>query len=994
MDIGFAVVGGKGRGIPGQLEDFNINAERGLKQTTQPKGVYSKAIELVVEDTIALWNKPSLPQWKGEQAQRVQEHKIEGQNNEPSAVGRGDGQGAKRTRTPKKLHLVILTHGIHSNVSADLLYLKESIDATTLQARLDAKERRSRLRNEGKKSQSENSESANVKIKAKREPPATAPLSGGQDQLEDDEDRKSSDDDDEQVIVRGFFGNAIRTERGIQYLGKRLAKFVLTTTYPDQPFLPASKSSSRRMPGGSDSSAKNSLYGAAAHTGSSIHKGLRRGEQLPYTFTSISFIGHSLGGLVQTYAIAYIHKHSPSFFKQIKPTNFIAMASPLLGLSNENPMYVKFALDFGLVGRTGQDLGLTWRAPTLARSGWSAMLSGFGGGTVEKEPKRDDPRAKPLLRILPTGPAHQVLKMFRNRTVYSNAVNDGIVPLRTSCLLFLDWRGLDRVENARRENGLLGTMASFGWAELTGANSSSHRPPSGRRENGNMSSRKEDDASSSLNMSEGGSDVPQPSSNATRQDTQFETAGPPARQFSGEHHKPSDERSVTGSIGTEGSSNSPTHNGNTFSDLISFFRPGTKTKSSKKPKVSRKVNRAYKRAQTVQDEQSADENTLINVKDDSRRSAVTRGDSLVGGATGAPPPKTSVFDAAADILNPPIPTQSWLIDPSSRSRTIFHDRIYHPEDIPPPPLKRPRTSQSLSDSASFRADAKSAIDRNQPDAVDASGMKVEEKIARAYHRDLSWRKVLVRLEPDAHNNMIVRRMFANAYGWDVIKHLCDTHFADTYSATTRDEDETNEDRAANTNNGVSNDGEEVRGQTDRPPPDGNPLDSTTTTTSEVFEASDKVSDLQSPKAGAASLSSSADPRRPHVEREDSAVWNDAVLEGSDDDEDDDQQDAHGVVGVGAGLPTHGPLQTWQRFWTPEPSKPRAPDLHPTRKLGPVPLPLALPLQLRTQGLQGRWDGGASTGTSEAEITEFLTHSPGAIEGHRGLGVVDYYGAGE
>ena len=60
----------------------------------------------------------------------------------------------------------------------------------------------------------------------------------------------------------------------------------------------------------------------------------------------------------------------------------------------------------------------------------------------------------------------------------------------------------------------------------------------------------------------------------------------------------------------------------------------------------------------------------------------------------------------------------------------------------------------------------------------SSGMRVEEKIARAYHHDLSWRKVLVRLEPDAHNNIMVRRMFANAYGWPVVRHLCDAHFGD------------------------------------------------------------------------------------------------------------------------------------------------------------------------------------------------------------------------
>ncbi|KAJ8137432.1 hypothetical protein OY671_009355, partial [Metschnikowia pulcherrima] len=34
-----------------------------------------------------------------------------------------------------------------------------------------------------------------------------------------------------------------------------------------------------------------------------------------------------------------------------------------------------------------------------------------------------------------------------------------------------------------------------------------------------------------------------------------------------------------------------------------------------------------------------------------------------------------------------------------------------------------------------------------------------------------WRKVLVYLPPDAHNNIIVRRRFANGYGWGVIEHL-------------------------------------------------------------------------------------------------------------------------------------------------------------------------------------------------------------------------------
>jgi hypothetical protein len=94
-------------------------------------------------------------------------------------------------------------------------------------------------------------------------------------------------------------------------------------------------------------------------------------------------------------------------------------------------------------------------------------------------------------------------------------------------------------------------------------------------------------------------------------------------------------------------------------------------------------------------------------------------------------------------------------------------------------------------------------------------MKIEEKIARAYHRDLSWRKVLVRLEPDAHNNMVVRRMFANAYGWPVVKHICDTHFAYTEAALTRDDEEAAGERAREWNSEAEL-GDEVKGQTDPP----------------------------------------------------------------------------------------------------------------------------------------------------------------------------------
>ncbi|KAL6706604.1 hypothetical protein ACN47E_005360 [Coniothyrium glycines] len=776
LDLGFTAVTGNSQGTPGKVQDHQQDSKKhAASHPAQPKGVYSKAVKLVVDDTTSLWNKPELPEWKHDDAHDGRKSK--------------DTQHAEPEQKQKNIHLVVVTHGLHSNLGADMLYLKESIDATARQAREDRRKRRREQKGE-EASQGQKDTS-------------TAPLSGGQDEIAEEEE----DDDEEEVVVRGFDGNVIRTERGIQYLGKRLAKHVLHLTYPDQPFLPIKKSVGQKL--SNTFSPKDKVdEGIPAHEGSSVHKIQARHSKRAYKFTSISFIAHSLGGLVQTYAIAYIHKHSPTFFDKIKPINFIAMASPFLGLSNENPMYVKFALDFGLVGRTGQDLGLTWRPPTLAKSGWSAMVSGFGGQS-QNEHKQEDPGAKPLLRILPTGPAHLVLRMFRNRTLYSNVVNDGIVPLRTSCLLFLDWRGIGRVEKARRENGLIGTVAVWGFGQITGQNSSPNPSRVGFSD---------DEADGAESPSYHGDDttVPLPSDDATNQEETAHISSKPAtHQFLDGQKKTPDGKDT---------SDNYFQPQNTLMQWWSYIRPTGKHTSRDK--------KMFTRSQTIfkDDEESASTAEGESEAPSSlqrKRPQATRGDSTLDHSKShSAPPKTTIFESAGDLINPPVPPSSWINDPSSRARTIFHDRVYHPEDIPPPPSKRKGRSVS-GDSTNTQTSVASTDD----------SMRVEEKIARAYHKDLSWRKVLVRLEPDAHNNMIVRRMFANAYGWPVIKHLCDTHFADTYSARTRDEEEPAIDRAKGVEVPVKEDGEHVKGQEDLEPP-------IKRTVSEMREVADELAPLK------------------------------------------------------------------------------------------------------------------------------------------------------
>lgn len=801
---------------PGKVSDYQQKLAA-KDQALPTKGVFSRAIRLKVEDTASLWDMPRLPGAEDGQRKDHKHHRARGEagGSQPAASEAKMEEMASKTGNPRKVHLVVLTHGLHSNLGADMLFLKESIDAGVQQAKKDAKVRRAREREARRKA------------------------SGSDDDTGQSEDDGGADED-EDVIVRGFSGNATRTERGIKYLGKRLARYVLSITYPDQPFVPTGKAAPEAV--------SQTLFGAAhdpgrANAAKAAHKHSTTLKVPPpdgsesersYKITKISFIAHSLGGLVQTYAIAYIQKHSPQFFDLIEPVNFIALASPFLGLNHENPLYVKFALDFGLVGRTGQDLGLTWRAPTIARSGWGALVSNLGENAHKRVYGETQPESKPLLRILPTGPAHIALKKFRNRTLYSNVVNDGIVPLRTSCLLFLDWQGLERVEKARREAGLVETVVRTGWAEITGANFTSPRiqpwAPAGGEDKGS------DEGASA---EEDSHEVPQPPTDATRQDdTQsLRSVTLPFRENKTQ--------------GTEYTSKTNNSSG-TLSGLFNFFRIDHKEPAS----PSQKQSLIYRRSQTINfDDPSAAPSAA------SSQTKVTTGNGAATSDSDSPtaPPRTSFFESASDLLNPPLPTVEYIIDPSKRPRTIFHDRIYHPSDIPPPPLKRrptgigmglrrksqtrttssvssgqttgsspfpspglPReekqhTDSSLYDDGSSAAHANPDRDRDRDanaDAdevmVDSSQMRVEEKIARAYHRDLSWRKVLVKLEPDAHNNLIVRRMFANAFGWPVVRHLVEAHFSDSATARTRDDNESDRERAMDSAEGPDETGQETK----------------------------------------------------------------------------------------------------------------------------------------------------------------------------------------
>lgn len=885
---------------PGQLTDHqqSVGAKDG-HHPGQKKGIFSRAVRITVEDTATLWNTPRLPGWDDAGGERLQKQREGADEPVESTVTTGDKETEEKKAVPrkqKKVHIVILTHGLHSNLGADMLFMKESIDAAVKQAKADRKVRRAREKTTRGRLVNQSASSAPSKPEA-APGSASEPAEKQEDEQRgesenasrvdvDDEDDEDDDEDDEEVIVRGYSGNATKTERGIKYLGKRLARYVLSLTFPDQPHLPLGKDMAEHA-GHAATATKNAAESHPAHKHSTIHTGWHReqnaGQQRPYKVTSISFIAHSLGGLVQTYAVAYIQKHSPQFFDLIKPIHFITLATPFLGLSNENPMYVKFALDFGLVGRTGKDLGLAWRTPTIARSGWGAIVGNLGETAHKKVYGEAQPESKPLLRILPTGPAHTALKKFRNRTVYSNVVNDGIVPLRTSCLLFLDWHGLGRVEKARRDAGLVETVVGFGWAELMGTNMTNSR------QRQRLQAEEEQTTDSGATTPRRSlAQVPQPAADAVEEDG----------------------RASVSSVTTpyiEGNSGGYAGVGGPFAGFFNLFR----SNDPPKPQAfTPKQKRIYDRSQTLKSDDRLSSTTLATDAEPGRPNKVTAGqefDEEMGGMNA--PPRTTFFESAGDLLNPQMPDVAYLIDPSKRPRTIFHDRVYHPTDIPSPPMKRRtspilrrRTFPRVGSGSSSQSSQSSSKQEDEPqrsdgpngaepeEVIDVSSMRVEEKIARGYHRDLSWRKVLVKLEPDAHNNIFVRRMFANAYGWPVVKHIVDAHFSDSAVARMRTDDEYLGERARDINQPPDEHG----GETKADPSTRTPLqpvsvnsgiaETETRSESEAREAMDNVPDLPSSQ----SQSDGAErTERRMGERLDSMTWSERDWQDSEYESDID-----------------------------------------------------------------------------------------------------------
>lgn len=460
----------------------------------------------------------------------------------------------------KPVHLVIITHGIFSNVGCDMLYIKDKIEELTMDM----------------------DESLNPN-----------------------------------VVVRGCMDNMGKSAKGIHYIGRRIGKYLIKEI-------------------------------------DELNK--------KYKVDKISFIGHSLGGPTQSMAIHYIAMKRPDLFDPesgVKPINFITLASPFIGVIGDFPLYISLPLDMGSLGLTGRDMNLRY-----------TPLTSKDGLYIDDPKYKDQENPKLILEILPQPPVRKVFERFVHRTVYANAVHDGIVPLRTAALLYLDWNSISKVEHAQK-------LA--------------------RQGNG-----------STLNS-------------------------------------PTCEKQST----LSNSSRPSTRNGAAVTEIpnIEMDKKAAVQWAAPHALISTRKNKKFERAQ-ITDASSDSES-------DTTPPSVKSSNSTKFQA----PEEASTMLSALSVLTAPVPTQDYIKNPDTRQDMIIHDRMYYPDELP----------------AAHYAERSSLSRVVYPNE---NVNRIQERIARTWQETMNWRKVIVKIQPDSHNNIVVRRRFVNLYGDVAIKHLVEQHFGE------------------------------------------------------------------------------------------------------------------------------------------------------------------------------------------------------------------------
>ncbi|KAF9141627.1 hypothetical protein BGX30_004428 [Mortierella sp. GBA39] len=252
--------------------------------------------------------------------------------------------------------------------------------------------------------------------------------------------------------------NHAGTEEGIQIAGQRVAMDILEWTgYCDTE--QGQQLRKAFAPTASKSTTTTTTTTTTATATSTQNKTTTK--PFPRGISKVSIIGHSLGGLINVYALGFIEELTKgAFFRTIQPAHFITLASPLLGVGFEHPWVLAYALSLGVIGQTGKDLALANRSSKLKRSASSAssatslsttsiltsdkhsLTTSTSTSTSTSAPGLTmecalDKGPEPLLLAMarPGSASNRVLKQFVSRTSYANIENDMAVKFNTSSMM-------------------------------------------------------------------------------------------------------------------------------------------------------------------------------------------------------------------------------------------------------------------------------------------------------------------------------------------------------------------------------------------------------------------------------------------------------------------------------------------------------------------------------------------------------------------------------
>eukprot|EP00192_Tetraselmis_astigmatica_P008172 CAMPEP_0117684162 /NCGR_PEP_ID=MMETSP0804-20121206/20908_1 /TAXON_ID=1074897 /ORGANISM="Tetraselmis astigmatica, Strain CCMP880" /LENGTH=640 /DNA_ID=CAMNT_0005495047 /DNA_START=272 /DNA_END=2195 /DNA_ORIENTATION=+ len=154
---------------------------------------------------------------------------------------------------------------------------------------------------------------------------------------------------------------------------------------------------------------------------------------------SISFIGHSLGGLMSRYAVGLLYDKERGLVGGLAPKHFITIASPHLGCDKDGDAQVPLLTWVGAIPVVGHAAGKAAKSVAGSVTGSLFGRSGKQLFLKDSDPENGELPIVELLTLDAPGkpPFFSALAAFSSRTVYANSWGDVLVGWANSSLRFL-----------------------------------------------------------------------------------------------------------------------------------------------------------------------------------------------------------------------------------------------------------------------------------------------------------------------------------------------------------------------------------------------------------------------------------------------------------------------------------------------------------------------------------------------------------------------------